>query len=129
MADLAREWVLAHASAETLGDRASWVRPATLPCREHREGHELNLVAVARTPYQSDRVLTIGEVKATDRPVDLPAVERLEHLRELLPPDVVGAAPKLLLVSRRGFTQRLNELATNRPDLELIDLHRLYAGS
>jgi DNA-binding transcriptional ArsR family regulator len=127
--DLAREWALAHAAEETLGGRASWIRPATLPCRAHRNGHELDLVAVASMPDEADRMLAIGEVKATTRPVDLPAVERLEHLRTLLPPDRVGTQPKLLLVARQGFTDRLIELAAKRPDLELVDIQRLYHRS
>jgi uncharacterized protein len=127
--DLAREWALAHAAEQTIGGRASWVRPAVLPCQAHREGHELDLVAVASMPYEADRVLAIGEVKATARPVDLPAAERLEHLRALLPPDRVGTPPKLLLVGRQGFTNRLIELAARRPDLELVDIQRLYQGS
>lgn len=97
--------------------------------RAHREGHELDLVAAESTPYTGDRVLAVGEVKAWDRPVDVPAVERLEHLRELLPPDRVTARPKLVLVSRRGFTQRVTDLAAGRGDLELVDIKRLYSGS
>lgn len=126
--DLAREWVIAHASTDTLGGRPNFVRPATISCREHREGHELDVVAVESKPSQPDQVLAIGEAKATSKPVDVGAVSRLEHLRTLLPSRVIAGPPKLLLFSLRGFTPALDQAAHGRADLELVDLGRLYRG-
>ena len=60
--------------------------------------------------------------------MDLPHIERLEHLRALLPGNKINGAPKLLLFARNGFTPALAELATGRADIELIDIHRLYRG-
>jgi hypothetical protein len=126
--DLAREWVLAHASQDTLGGRPSWVRPATLACREHRQGHELDVVAVQSEPHDGDVVLAIGEVKATRAPMGVTELHRLDHLRTLLPPSHVRNEVKLALVSRAGFSPQLHHSADGRPDTVLVDLPRLYHG-
>ncbi|MBG6141621.1 AAA family ATPase [Longispora fulva] len=127
--DLAREWVLSHADVDTLGGRPSWVRPATLSCREHQQGHELDIVAMRSTPFDGDHVLAIGEVKATGKPMDLPALERLIHLRDLAPSDRVRDLPRILMFSRAGFTKALLKIADDRQDLELVDMTRLYQGN
>ena len=56
-------------------------------------------------------------------------LRRLEHLRGLLPAARVGSPPKLLLFGRSGFSAELAAEAAGRPDVELIDLERLYRGS
>jgi hypothetical protein len=127
--DLAREWTLAQASTETLGGTPSWVRPATLACREHREGHELDVVASRSVPFEPDQVLAIGEAKATAKPVDVAELDRLEHLRTLLPPKATEEQPKLLLFGRAGFTRLLQKTAAARQDVALVDLERLYLGT
>ena len=127
--DLARQWCFDHADEQTLGGRASTVRPTEIPCREHKQSHELDVVVAESTPYEPGRITAIGEAKGTLTPMDLPHLERLEHLRGLLPSDRVGALPKLLLFARTGFTGRLAELAETRGDVELVDLARLYRGA
>lgn len=126
--DLAREWCLAHADAQSLGGLPTRAGPATLACREHRQGHELDVVAVRSTPGEPDRVLAIGEVTATTSPVGESELARLDHLRDLLPRDRVAEPPRLLLFARAGFTPALHATARSRPDVELIDLERLYHG-
>ncbi|HET9171725.1 MAG TPA: hypothetical protein VFN97_19955 [Actinospica sp.] len=79
--------------------------------------------------YESDRIAAIGEAKGTLTPMDLPHLERLEHLRGLLPSAKVNAAPKLLLFARSGFTKALGHVAAHRSDIELIDTDRLYRGA
>ena len=76
--------------------------------------------------YAADKITAIGEAKATNSPMDLPHLERLEHLRSLLPSTKINGLPKLLLFARSGFTPALVDLAARRADVELIDLHRLY---
>lgn len=71
----------------------------------------------------------IGEATCTEASVDVPRLERLEHLRGLLPSGKVGALPKLLLFARSGFSPALLRLADRRPDVELVDLGRLYGGA
>jgi AAA+ ATPase superfamily predicted ATPase len=126
--DLAREWVLAHASTSTVGGQADWVRPATLSCREHREGHELDVVAMRSAPFEPDRVLAIGEAKAISKPVGVGNLQRLEHLRDLLPDARVIEPPRLLLFGRAGFSTALTAASAGRSDVELVDLDRMYRG-
>ncbi|RCG30631.1 ATP-binding protein [Sphaerisporangium album] len=127
--DLARQWCFMHAAPETLGGTATAVRPTELPCREHRQGHELDVVVTETTSFAADRIIAIGEAKSTESPVDTPELERLEHLRGLLPSAKVGALPKLLLFSRSGFSAALARHDARRSDVELIDLKRLYTGA
>ncbi|WP_175609295.1 hypothetical protein [Streptacidiphilus griseoplanus] len=127
--ELARQWCFEHASDETLGGRASWVRPTEIPCREHRRGHELDLVVGESPAFCSERITAIGEAKGTVKPVDVAELERLEHLRGLLPGHRVGTSPKLLLFARSGFTVELGRVASGRGDVELVDLERLYQGA
>ncbi|WP_436787837.1 AAA family ATPase [Yinghuangia sp. YIM S10712] len=126
--DLARQWCFEHASPETLGGTPSWVRPTEIPCREHRHGHELDLVVAQTSAFEPERITAIGEAKGTTKLVDTSELERLEHLRGLLPSARVAALPKLLLFSRAGFTTDLRHVADKRSDVELIDLHRMYHG-
>jgi AAA+ ATPase superfamily predicted ATPase len=126
--DLARQWCFQHASPETLGGAATAVRPSEIACREHRQGHELDVIVTESSSFTADRITAIGEAKGTLKPVDLPQLQRLEHLRGLLPTSRVDGLPKLLLFARSGFTAELARLAESRADVELVDLLRLYSG-
>ena len=126
--DLARQWCLLYADEETLGGAPSAVRPTEIACREHRHGHELDIV-VADDPSPVGRISAIGEAKATTAAVGLDQLRRLEHLRGLLPAQRVDQPPKLLLFSRTGFTDGLAGETAARPDVELISIDRLYHGS
>lgn len=126
--ELARQWCFDHAAQETLGGRAATVRPTEIGCREHKSGHELDVVVIESSPYHPDRITAIGEAKGTLTPLDLPHLERLEHLRTLLPGNRVTTPPKILLFGRAGFTDRLAAQADEHSDVELIDLPRLYHG-
>jgi uncharacterized protein len=127
--DLARSWCVDHASTETLGGLPSRCEPALIACREHKINHELDVVVTADAPQTGARVLSIGEAKATRAPVGLNQLERLAHIRTLLPPALVPSPPRLLLFARHGFTPELRGAATALDDVELIDLNRLYFGS
>jgi AAA+ ATPase superfamily predicted ATPase len=126
---LARQWCLLHACADTLGGRANQVRPATIACREHRQGHKIDAVVVSAPAFEAERVLAIGEANAGTKPVDVAELARLDHLRQLLPANRVAGPPRLLLFGRAGFTARLQDAAGARSDVELVDLRRLYQGS
>ena len=80
-----------------------------------------------KRPGSPDAVLTIGEAKGTATPLSESELNRLEHLRDLIPDNRVDAPPRLLLFSRSGFTAGLRQAAV-RPDVELVDLMRLYQG-
>lgn len=127
--DLARSWCTEYAAAETLGGLPSRCEPALIACREHKENHELDLVVTADPPHEKSRILAIGEVKATTWQVGLNQLERLRHIRSLLPVGALVGQPKLLLFSRQGFTIDLITEAGVSDELELIDLPRLYRGS
>jgi uncharacterized protein len=126
--ELARTWCQLHAEPETLGGRASRVQSTVIACPSHREGHQLDLVATEVRPYVGDRIIAVGEVKATRKLVNLGELHRLEHLRALLPATKVDAPPRLLLFSRSGFAADLTAEAGRRCDVHLIDLARLYGG-
>jgi hypothetical protein len=126
--DLARRWCLYYAAEGTLGGPASSARPTELPCREHRGGHEVDIVVIEETGAALGRISAIGEAKATSALVGDSELRRLEHLRGLLPSTRVDVLPRLLLFSRSGFTSGLVEVSRTRPDVELIGLERLYHG-
>jgi AAA+ ATPase superfamily predicted ATPase len=126
--DIARQWCFLHASGDTLNGVASAVRPSDIACREHRQGHELDIVVKETNAFATDRIIAIGEAKGTLAPMDIPQLKRLEHLRDLLPDGQVDAPPKLLLFARAGFTNEVLDAARGRTDVELVDLKRLYSG-
>jgi len=127
--DLARSWCMEHAAPETLGGLPSRCEPAVIACREHKKNHELDVVVSADPPGEKSRILAIGEVKATNWRVGLNQLERLRHIRSLLPVGTINDQPRLLLFSRQGFTPDLAAAARSSPDVALIDLHRLYHGA
>jgi uncharacterized protein len=127
--ELSREWCFEHADSETLGGVAAAVRPTEISCREHRQGHKLDIVVTETTSFAADRIIAIGEAKGTTTPMTVSQLQRLEHLRGLLPSAKVGELPKLLLFARSGFTSDLVHTAARRTDVELVDLGRLYGGA
>lgn len=106
----------------------SVVQSATLACARHRQNHELDVVVSRRRPGAGDVVLAIGEAKCTAGPVGDGELDRLEHLRELIPADRVESPPRLLLFSRSGFTAQLRSRVAGSDDVALVDLERLYQG-
>lgn len=125
--DLARSWCLEHAADDSLGGAAGSVLPTEVPCREHRGGHQIDLVVAENVA--AGRIASIGEVKATSARVGASELRRLEHVRGLLPAARVTLPPKLLLFSLSGFTSGLAAEADARSDVELVDPDRLYYGS
>ena len=104
------------------------MQSATVACPGHRQSHELDVVVIRKRPGESDVVLAIGEAKSTQAAVGEAELNRLEHLRELVPPDRLDGPPRLLLFSRNGFTAELVRRCRARQDVEFIDMARLYAG-
>ena len=117
--DLAREWTISCASAETLGAAAQQVGRTEVACREHRINHEVDVVVVTE-----GRVLAIGEAKL--HKVGSDQVARLRHVAELLPG---GTDARLLVFSGSGFDKETIAFAQTDSRVQLVDFERLYAGS
>lgn len=121
----ARAWVRRHADAGSIGGLAEHVGPTTVVI----EGTERQLDLVVAegdpgAPAAERRVTALGEAKAG-------ATVGGRHLRVL---DAARAAlgaravdAKLLLFAPT-FTDELARTATERDDVELVDLQRLYRG-
>ncbi len=128
--DLAREFAARFAAATTVGGRLAAVGPAVVNDAAGRTQHEVDVVGVGRARSGEERVLCLGEAKHTAAKRTLADVARLERVRALVAqkrPEAAGA--RLLLFSAAGFDRNLLEAAGRRPDVELIDLDRLYDGS
>ena len=117
--------------------------PAVLPPSRHRlrdapairfrRREDAGAVPVERVPGGGTRLLALGEVKALSTRVGVDLLARLDtacqQSTESLAKSVrEPAAPKRIIVSRSGFTNELRRVADRRPDVELIDLDRLYNG-
>ena len=100
--DLARSWCIDYAAPETLGGLPSRCEPAVVACREHKKNHELDVVVSADPPGGKSHILAIGEVKATNWVVGLNQLERLQHIRSLLPSYEATGEPRLLLFSGKA---------------------------
>jgi hypothetical protein len=75
-------------------------------------------------PRPRTGVTAIGEAKWHGEPVGVEQLQRLEHIRALLPPRRAPEPPRLLL-----FSPDLSRAARRRSDVEVVDLDRLYRGS
>jgi hypothetical protein len=127
---LASEWVARYGNDEA-GLAVGPVGQSVIACREHKTGHEVDILALARggrprTP--GTPIAFIGEAKYRDRRPGLAALRRLEHVGELL--TAVGhdaIAAKFGLFSCTGFTEDLVAEAARRPGrILLIGLDTLY---
>lgn len=133
---LAWDWCLLYASADSLGGRASAVGPTSLP--RALRGHDgqaiqhIDLAAVETTHRGGKRLMAIGEVKALTAPIGVGLLSRLDTAAESLvarPPEGLAVGDiRRILVSRSGFTGELERAVERRSDVELVDLHRLYHG-
>lgn len=124
---LSRQWAAEHATEATLGGRPSSVGTTELACSAHRSTHEIDVVVTENTADAPARICAIGEAKWRSEPVGVGQLERLQHLRSQLRPQ--PGPVRLLLFSRTGFTPALRQAAATSPDVELVDLERLYVGS
>jgi uncharacterized protein len=98
----------------------------------HRTTREIDVVALAageRGRSRVSRITCIGEAKSSDRERTSDDLARLERVRALLVADGADCAhAKLILFGRSGFSPQLEATAAERPDVELVDLNRLYTG-
>ncbi|MGQ0779349.1 MAG: ATP-binding protein [Pseudonocardiales bacterium] len=121
--ELCREWARYHAAPQTVGGLAESARASALACPAHRQQHEIDVVV-----HADGRVSAIGEAKWRQQPIGIDQLDRLRHIRTILPPAQAPEPPRLLLFSRNGFEPELRQEARAAQDVELIDLSRLYRG-
>jgi hypothetical protein len=127
--DLARTFAFRFASPDTMGGEIAHVGAAVINEPKRRAQHQIDVVARRAGGIDTAPVAVIGEAKHTATPCTLGALTRLEKIRTLISgrqPD--AATAKLLLFSAHGFDRNLAQAAEPRPDVELIDLARLYRG-
>ncbi|WP_007025543.1 AAA family ATPase [Saccharomonospora iraqiensis] len=127
---LATEWVTRFARAEA-GLRVGPTGQTTVPCPEHRTGHEVDIVSLrrgARPRTTGAPIVFLGEAKARDRRPGLAELARLDHIRDLLTGSGHDASEAVLgLFSTTGFTDDLVAEAARRGEgVLLVGLDRLY---
>ena len=127
---VAAEWTARYAAAEK-GLAIGPVGQTVIACREHKTGHEIDVLALARgtrprTPGAP--IAFIGEAKHRDRRPGLAELRRLQHLRELLTAAGHDASSAVIgLFSATGFTEELRAEAAGRQEgLLLASLETLY---
>jgi uncharacterized protein len=135
---LAFDWSLLYASRDTFGGTVSAIGPTAL-ARAVADGaggtvRDLDLAAVEFSSTGAKHILAVGEVKALTTRVGTGLLRRLDLAVGSLtarPPAgmTVAGDVKRVIVSRSGFTNELRRLAEDRPNVELVDLNRLYHGS
>ena len=128
---MCRLWADRYAAEETLGGPAGTSASVQVNDRRRRQAFELDVVALGQGKQvgKTKTVQLVGEAKAYRLDVD--ALTRLDHLADLLAGRsgvTLSPTSKRLLFSAEGFTPELDDAANARPDVELVDLHRLYAG-
>lgn len=128
---ICRLWTDRYASAATLGDSTDHSASLQVHDPRSRQSFQLDVVA-RRSGNRSDgttSVQLLGEAKA--RRLNTDDLARLDRLAGLLAQRhgvVLAPDAKRLLFSLDGFSNDLASAAAARPDVELIDLHRLYEG-
>jgi len=130
---ICRLWVNRYASPETLGGPTGPACRMQINHRDRTRSFELDITAPALRPAAQGRrvvIQAIGEAKATRLdPSDLARLDRIAGLLTEHPRTSHAATTKRLLFSMAGFAPDLSEAARRRPDVELVDLDRLYDGT
>jgi hypothetical protein len=127
---LAADWVARYGAAET-GLTVGPVGQTVIACREHRTGHEVDVLALvrgARPQAAGAPIAFIGEAKHRDRRPGLAELRSLQHRRDLLSAAGHDASSAVLgLFSATGFTADLQtEAAASRGMILLVSLEMLY---
>jgi uncharacterized protein len=123
---MAAEWMLSFASADTVGGDLRSAGPGITTRQLSRS--QIDVVGVAPDRDDVERICAIGECKAGAEPIGLSELERLDDEVALLGKRTMPET-KRLLFGRSGFTAELRRSARKRPDVELVDLQRLYHGT
>ena len=129
---LAAEWVARHARQEA-GLTVGPVGQTVIACREHKAGHEIDVLALARGSRPRTLgapVAFVGEAKHRDRRPGVAELRRLQHLRDLLTAVGHDATDAVLgLFSATGFTDELAaEAGSSGGTILLVTLNELYGS-
>ncbi|SFS93163.1 hypothetical protein [Saccharopolyspora flava] len=94
-----------------------------------KKGHEVDLAVFGHDADDRETLLAIGEAKWNE-PMGLSHLRRLQEIRDVLERrDITkSGATRLLCFSGAGFSDDLRRAADDAPEVELIDLNRLYHG-
>ncbi len=129
---IARAWTSRYASADTLGGTAARVGSTVVNDSVGRSRVEIDVVALeARSHDEADlnpTLLLIGEARSGPDPRGMADLHRLQRARELLAGRARVERTRLAIFAAGGFTADLQDEATRRSDVVLVDLERLYAG-
>lgn len=124
---LAREWVMLDAETTTTGGPVNRCGPSRVGTGT--KSFKLDLLATTADHRGVGKVSVVGEVKSGQERTGIDQLERLDTAVSMLDATRISAPPKRLLVARSGFTRELEQHARTRPDVELVDLTRLYHGT
>lgn len=125
--DIAREWVMRHASPETLGGAVLDVGRTVVNDRAGRAHHEVDIIGLGqRTGGQAAPLRVLGEC-TYGRELDVDDLHRLERIRDLLATKLDVRGTRLLLIGGGGFAAALRDAARD-PAVVLVDVERLYHG-
>ena len=131
---ICRRWVDRYAATGTLGGPVGPTRRAQVNDRDRRRSFEIDVAAAAigaggDRPAGLKEVQVIGEAKLSSLDVaDLRRLDRIALLLDERRGVTVAPRAKRLLFSAAGFGTELRATAAVRPDVELVDLSRLYEG-
>ena len=129
-----RRWVDRYAASATLGGPAGPAGRVQVHDRDRRRSFEVDVAAVARgfpggDPRRDIVLQVLGEAKASRLGVgDLQRLDRVAGLLAGRKRVSWSGTAKRLLFSLDGFTPELVAVAGGRPDVELVDVDRLYEG-
>lgn len=128
---IARDWVVRYASDEA-GLHVGTTGMATVPCRDHKNGHEVDVLSLSsgeRPRTRGAGVAFIGEAKERrNKAPGVAELHRLEHVRELLSGMGYDTSEAVLgMFSSTGFSGELAHEAAKRADeMLLVGLDDLY---
>jgi len=122
---VARDWTRHDAGEEVLGGPPTHIG-ASVVALPGGEEVQLDVVVTADDADEPSgrTVLAVGEAKAGRR-LDVRAIDRLAAARAALGPRAAGAK---LLAFGATISPEVRAVSKRRPDVELIDLGRLYGG-
>lgn len=123
-----RSWARWEADPDTLGGHPTRVAAGVVSDPGGRQQHEVDLAVFGRDEQGREELLAIGEAKWNE-PIGVGHLQRLTDIRTLLRGrgGVRADRCRLLLFSGAGFVDGLRATAVDDPDLQLVDLDRLYS--